>query len=90
MPSLSVLSDWLLYIIGAIGSGVIGLSAYVQQIDKRSRQNKRRLVGDEDDPNNEGVLQIARDNNRKIDCLEDRMTEQHKQLMRKVEEMVGD
>ena len=94
MPPLSafveLVSDWTLAILGVLGTGVLGLVGIVSRNHFRSKQNERRLVGDPDDPNHDGVLQISRSNGEKIDKLEDTLREHHSDFMQRVEEMNDD
>lgn len=84
---LNIVSDWALALVTLVGSGVLALVGAVVANRSRSKQNERRLTGDPDDPNNAGVLSIVADNNRKIDNLEDTVTEHHADFMDRLDEL---
>lgn len=65
-----VATDWALAILGGIGTVMSAIGTAIFKNHKRSKENKRRLEGDADNPNHEGVLEIAADNNEKLDHLE--------------------
>jgi len=52
-----------------------------------AERNDRRLTGDDDDPHAKGVLEISRENGEKIDKLDDRMEEQHDELLSRMNEI---
>lgn len=97
MSWISVISDWALYVLGAIGLFMSGLIGAVTQNTKRSKRNERQLQGDPKDPNAEGVLQIA--NETRTDLNEfytefhdfRRETKRdHQRVIQKLEEMNGE
>ena len=97
MSWISVLSDWLLYVAGAIGLFFSGLIGAVTQNTKRSKQNQRQLQGDPNDPNSEGVLQIANETQYDLNEFYTEFEEfrretkrDHERVIRKLEEMNGE
>lgn len=86
----ATLSDWALELYSLAGTVVLAAGGFVGRNHKRSKKNERRLEGDPDDPNHEGLLEIADDTRNKVDQLEDKMDEQHERLVRRVEELADD
>lgn len=86
MSALGLLNDWLLWIAGLLATGLGSLGVPFVATYKRSKRNERRLVGDEDDPHNDGVLEIVADNNEKIEELERKMESQHRKVIQKLED----
>lgn len=83
---LDILSDWAVAIFGAI-TGAVGI---IGGNYRRSKQNQRRLEGDDADPNNDGVLQVSKRNGEKIDRLEEKMDDQHSEVLDRVEDLADD
>lgn len=88
-------SDLVLWGAGLLGitGGGGGAIAYIKRIDSRSKRNKRKLDGDPNDPNHEGVLQIAYDARETVhrveedvERLERKMDSQHEQVIQAVAE----
>lgn len=86
MSALGLLNDWLLWLAGLIAAGLGSLGVPFVATYKRSKKNERRLIGDEDDPHNDGVLEIVADNNGKIEELERKMESQHRKVIQKIED----
>lgn len=86
MSALGLLNDWLLWIAGLLMSGAAALGVPFIATYKRSKRNERRLIGDDEDPNTEGVLGIVADNNERIDGLERKMESHHREIMEKLED----
>lgn len=89
----STLSDWALEVGGLTASLLLGVGGVVGNNHKRSKKNERYLEGS-DDPNNEGVLEIANDTRDRVSDVEDNLTEfrretqlEHRQVMNRLEEL---
>lgn len=77
-------------VIATIG-GVVGTN------HKRSKSNKRKLDGDPDDPNQEGVLEIAHETREHVEELDVRIQQmrretrhEHEEVMDRLETIQGD
>lgn len=79
--------EWIVGASGALLTLFAIPTKVVKDNHKRSTKNKRQLQGDDDDPNDEGVLQISKRNGEKIDKLEERMQEQHAEVLETVEDL---
>lgn len=94
MSLASWLSDQLVALLGLLGlGGGGGLVGYIRRVDTRSQSakdlaeyNNARLEGT-DDPNDEGVLDIAHQTREKVNELERQMTDQHRELMSRLDEV---
>lgn len=91
---VDVASEWLLAAVSVIGGGVLSLTGLVRNADKRSKRNERRLEGDPENPNHDGVMALVRENKdvsekngRKIDHLEDRIEDQHRAVLDRIEDL---
>lgn len=95
------LADWTLAMLALLGigggGGILGVGAKVNQRTKenaeRSKQNKQWITGDDEDPENDGLLTMASETRQrvgdvehKIDRLDRRMQEQHEELMDRFED----
>ena len=92
------------YILTGVGGAITLVAGYARRVDSTATTAKdtaerveRRQIGDPDDPNAEGVLQMAADTRKrtmrvenKIDHLEERMEQQHRMLMDEVKSMRGE
>jgi hypothetical protein len=58
-------------------TAVVGI---VKRTRDRSLQNKRQLQGDPDDPNAEGVLEIAKETREDVEELRDMVQEVHRDV----------
>jgi len=87
MFGLEPLWQWTLGGVGTVLSGVGGL---VYRNRRRSIKNRRQLEGDPEDPNTEGVLEIAHDTRDKVETLEEHMNREHREVMEKLESMGDD
>lgn len=85
MGALGSLAEWVLAAVATLG----GLAGVVKRNRDRSITNKRQLRGDPDDPNTDGVLQIAHENGQKLDALEAKMEGQHDELMERMDDLHG-
>lgn len=84
MPVLESLWQWFL---GGLSTIVVGVGGVVKKNRDRSLQNRRQLQGDPDDPNAEGVLDIAHETREKVDNMEARMEREHREVMSKLDEI---
>jgi hypothetical protein len=92
------LPDWILGILSLLGvGGGGGLVGYIRHVKTESEAaknlaetNEQRLVGDADDPNSKGVLQISHQNGEKLDELEAQMTKQHRELMTRMDDITDE
>ena len=89
-------SDWILAALGVAGTGLTILGGLVKGNYSRSTKNERRLEGDPDDPNYDGVMEIAKrngelseENGEKIDQLEEHMNEQHEELVDRIDDLTN-
>lgn len=97
MPILQAVGDWIMWAIGALLTFIgVPVGGVIKRNRDRTLQNKRQLQGDPDDPNSEGVLEIANDTREKVDSLERKvaenrreMREEHQAVMAQLEEIQG-
>lgn len=82
MSALGLLNDWLVWLAGGIASTLALLGTPLVATYRRSKANERRLIGDDEDPHNSGVLAIVSDNNEKLEELE----RQHRAVLEKLED----
>lgn len=82
--TLGGIVQWILAGLSTLVFGVVG---WARRIDSRSKQNKRRLEGDPENDNFDGVLDVVSENNAKIDQLETKMEQQHKRVYDRVEDI---
>jgi hypothetical protein len=64
---VTVISDWLLAALGALASLIFPLGGVIKNNHSRSKRNERQLQGDPNDPHNNGVLDISKQNAEKLD-----------------------
>lgn len=92
---LSLLNDWLLYILGLLGlGGGGGVIGYVRRVDEkadsaldRSQRNHRQLTGDPDDPNAEGVLQIVHETRSDLHEFRRETRREHREVMNRIDDL---
>jgi hypothetical protein len=65
---LKPIADYLSALALALTTGIVGAGKRTRD---RSLQNKRQLQGDPDDPNAEGVLEIAKRTEDRVEALDD-------------------
>lgn len=87
MPLLDAIWQWA---VGGLSGAVAAVGGVVYSNRERSKQNKRQLQGDPDDPNAEGVLEIAHETRDKVDRLEERMQAEHREVMSKLDDISND
>jgi len=91
------LPDWLLGVLSLLGvGGGGGLVGYIRRVKSTADDagdlagaNEQRLVGDPDDPNSEGVLQVSYKNGEKLDNLEAQMAKDHRKLMSRIDDIAS-
>ena len=64
---VTVIYDWLLAVVGAITSLLVPAGGIIKRNHSRSKRNERQLQGDPNDPHNNGVLDISKQNAEKLD-----------------------
>lgn len=86
MPNVPLLDQ-----VAALGGTMLTILAipakFVRGNHQRSKQNKRQLQGDPDDPNAEGVLQIANETREQVEHLDEKMDQQHEAVLERVEDL---
>lgn len=65
-----IASDWLLAVVGLVGSATLGLAGIVYRNRERSQTNKR-ILREPDNANTKSVADLAAENNQKLDRLKD-------------------
>lgn len=98
MASLTqLLSDWLLWLLGGVAALLSPALGVVKRNRDRTLQNKRQLQGDPDDPNADGVLQIANDTRARVDEVDRKLDDfrretkrEHERVMARLERLADD
>lgn len=93
---LTVASDWLMWGAGALAALLAVPLGVVKRNRDRSKKNQRQLQGDPNDPNTEGVLQIAADTRERIAVVEEKvddyrreMRHEHEAVMDRLDDIGG-
>lgn len=83
-------NDWLL----AIGTGVVGLGSLAAGVMignlRRSKRNERRLEGDPDDPNNEGLMDVAHETREELEEFRREAKKDHEEVREMIEDLADD
>lgn len=82
-----ILDAFWQWALAGLSTGLGAIGSVVYQNRERSLENQRRLEGDDDDPSYEGLMNIASDTRAKVDSLEARMEREHREVMRKLEDI---
>lgn len=87
LQSLGTAADW---VVAAL-AGLLPIAGVIGTNHRRSRRNKRHLEGT-DDPNTEGVLEIAHDTREQVSHVEAKVDEyrketreEHREVMERLE-----
>lgn len=73
MTPLHTLTELYTWAAGGLATMLAGVGGIVKQNRERSKRNARQLRGDPDDPNAEGVLEIAHDTQTRLQRIEDKL-----------------
>lgn len=84
---MTALGEWLMWAAGGVAAVLAPILGVVKRNRARSLENTRRLEGDPEDDNYPGLMEIAYNNNQKLDNLEARMEREHREVMSKLETM---
>lgn len=90
MTLLDSLGEWLMWVGGALAAVLTTGGTVVKRNRDRSRKNERQLEGDPNDPNVEGVLEIAYDTRERLEDFRSETRREHKQVMDRLEELDDD
>lgn len=91
---MSVVSDFVLWILGGAAAMLAPVGGVVKRNRDRSMTNKRRLEGDENPDGYEGLMTVARDTQERVGVLEEKMDtmrrerrHEHEAVMDRIDEV---
>jgi len=84
----SFVSDWVFSVLALLGVGGGGAAGYLRSVKKNTEnireiaeENQRRLEGDPENPNDEGLMDIAYDTRTELHEFRDEAQENHRQVI---------
>lgn len=83
-------NDWLLALAGTAATIATFAGGVVWSNLRRSTKNERRLEGDDDDPNYEGVLEVAHETRAELEEFRRETRRDHREVMARIEELDDD
>lgn len=91
------LADWLMWLGGGFLTAFTPLLAVVKRNRDRSRNNTRRLEGDDHEDGYEGLMHISKDTRSRVERVEHNLEqfraetrEEHAEVMDRLDEMADD
>lgn len=92
----TALAEWVMWALGGLAALLTVPLAVIKRNRDRSVNNKRQLEGDPNDPNAEGVLEIAHQTREHVEFLDEKMDDfrrethrEHQAVMDRLESLNG-